>query len=168
VAYKVGFFTSVGESFRWGNLVFIVLSVVLALVLAYFAEVYIYVNFSAAYFNNTTYTSLESVLGFLPAWFSWLLLGVIGPISEEIIFRGCIYRLFKNDKLAFAVSAALFTPLHAGFTIWIVYYLPSTLLITYAYHRRKQLTDSILVHAGNNILITYAFSSLNAVFKLLG
>lgn len=166
IAYKMGFFFQIRESFRLKNILLLLLFVVSALIIAYFMESYIFLNFPSAFYNAPNISGYN-FLAQLPVWFSVLLLSVLAPIFEEIIFRKCLYQLFNNDKLAFIISVVLFAWIHTGFSIWFIYYLPSSLAITYAYHRHKRLTDSIFVHMGNNILMSYIFTCLNTIFKFI-
>jgi membrane protease YdiL (CAAX protease family) len=73
---------------------------------------------------------------------------------EELMFRGYFYKLFKNTTLAFFLSVFIFAFSHTGFSLYIIYYLPASFIITYAFHRRKAVLDSMLVHATYNILAT--------------
>ncbi|MGY3775423.1 CPBP family glutamic-type intramembrane protease [Lactococcus cremoris subsp. cremoris] len=51
------------------------------------------------------------------------------------------------------MSSLLFAFLHSGYS-WVFFtYLPVSLCMTFIYHRRKILTDSILFHSLFNLLV---------------
>ncbi|WP_353058018.1 CPBP family intramembrane glutamic endopeptidase [Lactococcus lactis] len=57
-------------------------------------------------------------------------------------------------KLLF-FSSLLFTFMHSGYSWVFLIYLPMSLAVTFIYHRRRILTDSIVFHSFFNLLITF-------------
>ncbi|MEI3652943.1 CPBP family intramembrane metalloprotease [Lactococcus lactis subsp. lactis] len=98
---------------------------------------------------------VASYLGRTPFWTHSLDLFVIGPISEELIFREYLYRLFDKKWLAYFVSVTVFAWVHAGFTYSFFLYLPMSLIVTLAYHRRKAIGESIVLHSSIDLINTY-------------
>lgn len=90
-----------------------------------------------------------------------ILLGtVLGPVIEEVFFRGFCYPIFKNQwgKLwAMILSAAFFAGIHySGFVFWPILVLGISL--AYVYEKRRSLVASITLHVTHNTLfITYFF-----------
>ena len=96
-----------------------------------------------------------------PFWTHSLDLFVIGPICEELIFREYIYRLFDKKWLACFVSVVVFAWIHTGFTYSFFFYLPMSLVVTLAYHRRKAIGESIILHSSINLINNYLPYLLN-------
>lgn len=108
-----------------------------------------------ALFNSK---GIAPILVCLPA------LTIITPISEEIIFRFGLYRLFKYKMPPLAaaiVSSAIFALMHDSYAS----YLPLTLLgciFCYAYEKTGRLAAPILIHAlfNANTLLCIALVNL--------
>ena len=92
-------------------------------------------------------------------WIAYFVISVIGPISEELAFRGYFKKLFCSKGhfgwLAGLVSSVIFGYLHGSSTFfeWAIYggmgfcfYL--------SFRRRNQLIDSIALHIGNNLFVS--------------
>lgn len=90
-----------------------------------------------------------------------LLLGtVVGPVFEEIFFRGFCYPILRNrwgKFWAVALSAAFFAGTHhSGFVFWPIFVLG--IALAYIYEKRKSLIASITLHVTHNTLfIAYFF-----------
>jgi membrane protease YdiL (CAAX protease family) len=171
IAVKLHFFNNVKSFFmvRRGrlfiNIGFVVLNIVIFIVADYFGSYY--ASRLTNVYTTTNQLGVDSLLGALPAWYSIVGLCVVGPIFEELIFRGCIYHLFKNTRVAFVASIVLFALFHTGFSIQILFYVVPAVFITLAYHRKQRLLDSMLVHAGSNLIGNMMFVFLNSIFGLL-
>ncbi len=95
-------------------------------------------------------------------FFSVFLATIIGPIMEEIFFRGFCYPIFKvrwGKIWAMVVSAAFFAGIHhTGFVFWPIFVLG--LGLAYLYEKRRSLVASITMHITHNVLfISYFFLS---------
>ncbi len=90
-----------------------------------------------------------------------LLLGtVIGPVFEEIFFRGFCYPILRNrwgKFWAVVLSAAFFAGIHhSGFVFWPIFVLGVAL--AYLYEKRRSLIASITLHVMHNtFFIAYFF-----------
>ena len=90
-----------------------------------------------------------------------VLLGtIVGPVFEEIFFRGFCYPIFRNRWGKFwgmTLSAAFFAGIHhTGFVFWPVFILGVAL--AYLYEKRQSLVASITLHITHNTLfIAYFF-----------
>lgn len=85
---------------------------------------------------------------------------VLGPVFEEIFFRGFCYPIFKNKwgKIwGMVLSAAFFAGIHhSGFVFWPIFMLGVTL--AYLYEKRRSLIASMTLHViHNTIFISYFF-----------
>lgn len=76
---------------------------------------------------------------------------VLAPIVEEFLFRA-VGQTFLAKKLPFPlallITSLTFGSIHAGF--YGAFF--TSLLSGYMYHRTKSLTNSIILHASNNLL----------------
>ena len=81
------------------------------------------------------------------------------PIAEELLFRGCLRKLIKNDILFIIISGIGFGAWHVvGYDQSILQYLyiiPYSMIgigLSYVYAKTNNLTTNIGMHALNNIL----------------
>lgn len=92
--------------------------------------------------------------------FSILFGAVIGPVFEEIFFRGFCYPILKGKigKVgAMVVSSAFFASIHhTGFVFWPIFILGMAL--AYLYETRRSLLAPMTLHVvHNSLLIGYFF-----------
>lgn len=91
--------------------------------------------------------------------FVWIFLAVclIGPIIEELMFRGLIYntfrRVFKSPVPAIVLSGVMFGIWH-GNLIQTVYTSIMGMIVAYVYYKTGRLIFPILIHMLNNIIST--------------
>lgn len=83
-----------------------------------------------------------------------LALGILGPIAEELAYRGIgTHLLFKKGAfwLPLIITSSIFGLMHTPTNIisFLLYGLMGVIFFL-AYHRRKNILDSILVHMFNN------------------
>ena len=118
--------------------------------------------------------ALNVLLGFIPFPESWweayeasaelvpmdfsvisiLSTAIVGPIAEELCFRGLMYTRLKSAMpavLAALLSAAVFGAVH-GAWIWFVYAFPLGLVMVWVFHRFRSLWASILLHIAFNLV----------------
>ncbi|MDV5977730.1 UNVERIFIED_CONTAM: CPBP family intramembrane metalloprotease [Streptococcus canis] len=84
-----------------------------------------------------------------------LVIALIAPIMEELVFRGFpTTYLFKGKSLKVAglLTSLLFALPHATNLVEFIMYTCMGLLLFVAYQRRGNLKDSILLHIFNNLL----------------
>lgn len=104
---------------------------------------YIHINEAYSYFIK---------FGFLKKIWFILLLCVIGPTFEEILFRGFFYRLIRDISGVYwgaFISSVIFLLFHSlkfgNITLIVV-----TLVCLYVYEKTGSILTSIVVHALNN------------------
>lgn len=86
--------------------------------------------------------------------FSALVLAVLGPLGEEVFFRGFLFgALAQRMRVggAIAASAAVFALLHMELGVLIPIFVTG-LLLTWLYARTGSLWPSFLAHLGQNLL----------------
>ena len=82
----------------------------------------------------------------------WVMGAVVGPLVEEIFFRGLLFRAYLRTRgpiLAYALSATLFALLHLNLAA-LPPILVLGLLLAWLYQRTGSLTPSVIAHAFNN------------------
>ena len=94
----------------------------------------------------------------------------LAPITEELMFRGGIFGALRrvNRVLAYVVSALLFSLYHVwGYALtdplawlYLLQYLPVSLLLCRCYERSDSIWGSILLHATINFLSLQAIAML--------
>jgi membrane protease YdiL (CAAX protease family) len=86
--------------------------------------------------------------------FSALVLAVLGPLGEEVFFRGFLFgALAQRMRVASAilVSAAVFALLHMEVGVLIPIFVTG-LLLTWLYAKTGSLLPALLAHIGQNLL----------------
>jgi membrane protease YdiL (CAAX protease family) len=78
--------------------------------------------------------------------------GILGPVAEEVVFRGVLYGFFRRWGVlaALGISTAVFVLLHGGggFT-----QIVGGVLFALAYEREKMLLTPITVHVLGNLAL---------------
>ena len=96
----------------------------------------------------------------LPIWYSFPLAVIYAPIVEESLFRGCIRRFIKNDKLFIVVSAITFGLLHTLFTelnvfnalVLAIPYMTIGGFLAYLYTKTNNMFTNMSFHAFHNTM----------------
>lgn len=84
----------------------------------------------------------------------FVLVGVLAPVLEEVLFRGFVYRVFVKIWpvwLGSILSAVLFAMIHMQFQSFIPLFILG-LLLNRCYEKNDSLWTSIAFHGFNNIL----------------
>lgn len=136
---------------QWGLLV--LLAIALIIIAGYINGI------SMLVFYNGTANSLQEVGTYFPE--SIIVFALVPAFSEEILFRGCIYREIGGvNKNVFAIflSAVFFALLHMNFN-QMSYAFVMGLFFGYIVWMTDNLSFSILIHAVFNCfsVITFAF-----------
>ena len=88
---------------------------------------------------------------------------VLAPISEELLFRGCLYRFLKsqtNISFAFLISGALFAIMHGNLATFVPLMIIG-ILLAYLYEQEGNILVPICFHACFNafsLLMTFLLS----------
>ena len=149
---KNGFYKNAKRTLEWKNIILILILIIPSVALDILFSQFIQFHHLGRMDNQI---AIDSVMGSL-LWFGKILgVALLAPILEESIFRASIYKIFSNNKIAFVFSSLLFTFRHSGYSWVFLIYLPMSLAVTFIYHRRRILTDSIVFHSFFNLLITF-------------
>ena len=88
---------------------------------------------------------------------------VVAPITEELLFRGLLFRMFHDQapKLAWVISVASFAMIHVigyllyysplEFAISFLSYIPAGIILCVTYRRSGNIISPILAHSFINL-----------------
>ena len=86
---------------------------------------------------------------------------IYAPIAEELLFRGCLRKLIKNDMLFIITSGISFGMWHViGYDqsliqyLYIIPYSAMGICLSYVYAKTNNLTTNIGIHFLNNLIAT--------------
>lgn len=154
---KFGYFKNTLSMFKIKNLLIILITFFFASILYFVTLTYYSSHFPLA---GIAQTQMEYSNQIVFPWINAISFGISSPLFEEMAFRGTIYHFFKNDKLAFILASITFAWIHTGFSPVLLVYLPMSVILTTIYHRRKVLSESILLHILFNTFLPIMFSFL--------
>lgn len=154
IGIKCGFYKKYRKSFEWKNilLVFFLLAITF-FVQRFFVQFITSHNLYNVSHQITNQMKVDNLLSSLLFPGQFVAVSILAPILEESIYRACFYKLFGHKWKTFFLSCFIFSYVHSGFTWDILAYLPLSIALTYVYHRRQVLTDSIILHALFNTLL---------------
>ncbi|HTL71633.1 MAG TPA: CPBP family intramembrane glutamic endopeptidase [Candidatus Eisenbacteria bacterium] len=98
--------------------------------------------------------------------FFTIFVAVLGPVMEEIFFRGFAYKAFRTRfgvRYAALVTAVIFAALHASVIAFVPIFLLG-LYLTYLYEKTGSLVPGMTAHILHNLLmvgLTLGFKSLS-------
>jgi membrane protease YdiL (CAAX protease family) len=118
-----------------------------------------FLMYVGAQIGNTVSFAISGFLGYditstalsladeLPVWCSLLLLVILAPITEELLFRKVIIdkTAIFGDKTAIFISALIFALFHGNFYQFFYAFLVG-MLFAYVYIRSGKITISIILH----------------------
>ena len=90
----------------------------------------------------------------LSIWYL-LLSGIIGPITEELLFRGILYQKLQESftkKTSFIMMIIIFTMLHQNITT-MIYACVMGIWFTYLFEKYKNIKVPIFAHMIGNLLV---------------
>ena len=100
--------------------------------------------------------AVESLFDTIPIWVMFLMIVVVAPIVEELLFRGMF--LFQGDRLdttwaRVLISAVLFGLIHRPSDIYTAYtYIGLGIMFPYASKRTQSVESAIVYHFLNNLV----------------
>ena len=109
--------------------------------------------------NEFTSVNQENVMS-LPIFVSFPLAVIYAPIVEETLFRGCIRRFIKNDKIFIVVSALVFGLLHTAFSeetlfntlVMSIPYATMGGFLAYLYTKTNNMFSNMSFHCFHNTI----------------
>ncbi|MBP3920250.1 MAG: CPBP family intramembrane metalloprotease [Bacilli bacterium] len=122
--------------------------------------IYIIVSLISSIICGGSTSINQEIINKMPLYYTLPLAIIIAPITEEIIFRGCIRRLIKNDKLFIVLSGLIFGLLHMMHEVSllnaIVLCAPYALLggiFAYIYTKTNNISTTIMCHSFHNTVV---------------
>lgn len=112
--------------------------------------------------NNKFHFTKSFELSSIPILIQIISSGIIGPILEELLFRGIVYnklKEFNKLKIAIILCSIIFSLMHSNIIDMIYAFCVSFMLI-HLYEKYKTLKAPILMHMSLNITIILLFSSI--------
>ena len=103
------------------------------------------------------YIQLENAFKFTdytPFIVNVLIIGIIAPFAEEVLFRGVIYQALKkyfHVAIAIGIQGILFGLVHIN-SVQIVYATLMGVLCGYIVYRTKSLWSGVVIHIANNTI----------------
>ena len=105
-------------------------------------------------------------------WSAFMIIGVIFPVLEELIFRLGVCKLLQkfklNDWYIIIISAVVFMLYHGSWS-QVVYQLLMGIWLAWIYMKTRQIGWTVLIHFINNAFVityTYLTGTGNEVFNL--
>ncbi|TAM84113.1 MAG: CPBP family intramembrane metalloprotease [Acidobacteria bacterium] len=89
--------------------------------------------------------------------FEPLIIGVIGPILEELLFRGYLYLVLRQNwgrRWAALVSSAIYAACHLGNVLFMAKVFVVSVLDIYLNNKARSLAPSIAEHASYNLILS--------------
>ncbi|WP_269538842.1 CPBP family intramembrane glutamic endopeptidase [Cerasicoccus fimbriatus] len=157
--------------FQWGLLSFLAAIPIIFVASAGWEQVLLFLNNAGFEISMDRQAQVEMFTEYenLPATILLIVLAVIvAPISEELFFRGCVYRYFKGrmpTALAMLASAALFSSIHGNWLAAAPLFILG-ILLCYAYERHGNIFVSMAMHGffnANTILILFLAPDLDSL-----
>lgn len=123
-----------------------------------FYLVYFMIAMIVVFSSNMDTSVNQSNVEALPIWYSLPLAVFYAPLVEECLFRGCIRRFIKNDKVFIIVSALSFGLLHTVFTepnlynavVLAIPYATIGGFLAYLYNKTNNICTNMAFHAFHN------------------
>lgn len=98
-------------------------------------------------YNSSTSKNIESYYSFTAV------LVILGPLVEELVFRGLLCQLFTNKYIYAFISSCLFSLIHSTESIFVYLGLFfSGILLSFSYIKTNNILIPIFVHSINNII----------------
>ncbi|WP_341774985.1 type II CAAX endopeptidase family protein [Staphylococcus hyicus] len=107
--------------------------------------------------NNKNDASIDADFKDVPTWSAIFSLAIIPAVTEEIVMRGIMMRVFFRNHLfiGMIVSSLIFAWLHeADSLIGNLPYFYAGIIFALVYLKTKRIEAAILVHFFNNLLST--------------
>ena len=92
-----------------------------------------------------------------------LQMALIGPVAEDILFRGVMYGRFRASGYPVSgafITAALFALCHNGTAVALIQIGVMGCALAWLYDRTESLWPPILLHSVNNLAVVLTFAAL--------
>lgn len=107
--------------------------------------------------NDVIHITDNYYISSVPIYILILTTGLMGPILEELLFRGIIYNkllTFNNYKKSSIITSIMFAIMHFPNFITMIYTFFLSFILIYLYDKYKTLKAPIIFHIAINTTIT--------------
>lgn len=103
---------------------------------------------------SESYSSAANVMYSTGIWPELIGLGILAPAAEEMLFRGLVYRRFKefNSVIASMIWASLMFAMLHGNLVQGIYAFIMGFLLCYIYERYGSLKAPVVMHIASNVV----------------
>lgn len=113
------------------------------------------------------YKSVQQITNNSPLYLQFVVLGLLTPVLEELLFRGLIYKrlkLYCDVSVAAYISAIIFGFAHFNL-IQGLYAFILGIILSYIYERNTSLVDTCIMHSCANI--STVLMGINPLSKII-
>ena len=115
--------------------------------------------------QNAINEVLQSIRGAALFWGMWIILGILAPIWDELIYRGVVMtalKKFQSFHLDLIVSASLFSMGHIvqfgwSTTDFILYFVPG-LILGWVFRKTNRIYYSMATHVAWNSFLALLYT----------
>ena len=118
----------------------------------------IFYNTLVYFINSVIHITDDYIISDIPLFTLILTTGIMGPILEELLFRGIVYnrlKIYLSHKKSVIITSILFSIMHLPNIINVIYTFFLSFILIYLYDRYKLLKISILFHIIINITVIF-------------
>ena len=133
-------------------------------------NIFILGMFISIFFNTFIYTLNNIVhitdtykISSIPLIITIISSGILGPILEELLFRGIVYnklKTFNSHKKSVIITSIIFSLIHVPNIITMIYTFILSFIMIYLYDKYKTLKAPIIFHIAINTTILILIYSL--------
>ena len=121
--------------------------IILGIFIAVFFNIFIYT------LNGIIHITDSYKISRLPLIVTIISSGILGPVLEELLFRGIVYNKlleFNNHKKSCIITSVIFSLMHFPNLITMIYTFVLSFIMIYLYDKHKSLVAPIIFHIGIN------------------
>ena len=118
----------------------------------------IFYNTLVYFINSVIHITDDYIISDIPLFTLILTTGIMGPILEELLFRGIVYnrlKIYLSHKKSVIITSILFSIMHLPNIINVIYTFFLSFILIYLYDKYKTLKISILFHIIINITVLF-------------
>lgn len=127
-------------------------------------------NITVFNINNIIHITNSYQISTIPVYIQILSSGIIGPILEELVFRGILYnklKKFNKPMKSIIITSIIFSLFHFNSIINLIYAFMMSFIFIYVNEKYKTIKSSILLHiTANTTIILFMYILIKNIFIL--
>ena len=127
-------------------------------------------NITVFNINNIIHITNSYQISTIPVYVQILSSGIIGPILEELVFRGILYnklKKFNKPMKSIIMTSVIFSLFHFNSIINLIYAFMMSFIFIYVNEKYKTIKASILLHiTANTTIILFMYILIKNIFIL--